>query len=69
LIKALIIDFDLNNQEQESLEAFLTTFKSFTDDWAFNIITVLVNRSFLHLIAPENPSISTPIRLVTDFID
>jgi hypothetical protein len=68
-MEALIIDFDLNNQEQESLEAFLTTFGSFTDDQAFNITTILANRSFLHLIAPENPPVSTPIRPVTDFTD
>jgi hypothetical protein len=33
----------------------------------FNITIVLVNRSFLHLIAPENPFISTLIRPITDF--
>ena len=32
-------------------------------------MTILADRSFLHLIAPENPLISTPIRPVTDFID
>ena len=68
-MEALIIDFDSNNQEQESPEAFLTTFGSFTDDQAFNITTVLADRSFLHSIAPENPSVSTPIGPVTDFTD
>jgi hypothetical protein len=32
-------------------------------------MTILVNRSFLHLIAPENPLISIPIRPIIDFID
>ena len=68
-MEALIIDFDSNNQEQESLEAFLTTFGSFMDDQAFNITTVLADRSFLHSIAPENPPVSTPIGPVTDFTD
>ena len=31
LIEALIIDFDLDIQEQETSEAFLTTFGPFTD--------------------------------------
>ena len=31
LIKALIIDFDLDAQEQETLEMFLTTFGLFMD--------------------------------------
>jgi hypothetical protein len=30
-IEALIIDFNLNAQEQETLEIFLTTFRPFTD--------------------------------------
>jgi hypothetical protein len=30
---------------------------------------ILVDRSFLHLIAPENPPVSTPIRPIIDFID
>ena len=68
-IEALIIDFDSDTQEQESLKVFLTTFGSFTDDQAFNITTVLADRSFLHSIAPENPPVSTPIRPVTDFTD
>jgi len=54
LIKAFIIDFDLDTQEQETSEIFLTTFKLFTDSQAFNIIIVLANYSFVHLIAPEN---------------
>jgi hypothetical protein len=32
LIKALIINFNLDNQEQKSLEAFLTTFRPFIND-------------------------------------
>jgi hypothetical protein len=48
---------------------FLTTFGPFTDDQAFNIITVLANRSFAHSITPKNPFISIPIRPVTDFTD
>jgi hypothetical protein len=48
---------------------FLTTFKPFTNDQAFNITTVLANHSFIYLITPENPSISTPIRPITDFIN
>jgi hypothetical protein len=32
-------------------------------------MTILANRSFIHLITPKNPSISTPIRPVIDFID
>ena len=31
LTEALIIDFDLNTQEQETLEVFLTTFRPFMD--------------------------------------
>ena len=31
LIEALIIDFNLDTQEQETLETFLTTFRPFTD--------------------------------------
>ena len=31
LIEALIIDFNLDTQEQETLETFLTTFGPFTD--------------------------------------
>jgi hypothetical protein len=32
-------------------------------------MTVLADRSFTHLITPENPSISTPIRPIIDFTD
>jgi hypothetical protein len=48
---------------------FLTTFGPFINNQAFNITTILTNRSFTHLIILENPSISTPIRPVTDFTD
>ena len=68
-IKALIIDFNSDNQEQESLEVFLTTFGPFIDDQAFNIMTILADRSFIHLIALENLPVSTPIGPVIDFID
>ena len=36
-MEALIINFNLNTQEQKTLETFLTTFKPFTDSQAFNI--------------------------------
>jgi hypothetical protein len=32
-------------------------------------MTILTNRSFTHLITPENPFISTPVRPITDFTD
>jgi hypothetical protein len=32
-------------------------------------MTVLADRSFTHLIIPENPFVSTLIRPVIDFID
>ena len=54
LIKAFIIDFNLDTQEQETLEIFLTTFRPFTDSQAFNIMTILADCSFIHLIIPEN---------------
>ena len=66
LIEALIIDFDLEAQEQETSEMFLTIFGSFMDSQAFNIMTVLANYSFIHSIAPENHSASTAIIDVTD---
>ena len=65
-IEALIIDFDSDVQEQETSETFLTTFRPFTDSQAFNITTVLADRSFIHSIAPENYSASTPVTDVTD---
>ena len=36
------------------------------DSQAFNITTVLADRSFIHLIAPENYFISTPVMDVID---
>jgi hypothetical protein len=48
---------------------FLTTFGPFINDQAFNITTILADYSFTHLIIPKNPSVSTPIRPVTDFTD
>ena len=68
-MEALIINFNLDTQEQETLETFLTTFRPFTDSQAFNITTVLADRFFTHLIAPENWPVSTPVRPVTDVID
>ena len=32
-------------------------------------MTILVNHSFIYLITPKNPFISTPIKPVIDFID
>ena len=60
-IKALMIDFNLDTQEQKTSEIFLTTFRPFMDSQAFNIMTVLTDHSFTHLIAPENHSTSTPV--------
>ena len=65
-MEALIIDFDLDDQEQETSETFLTTFGPFTDSEAFNITTVLADRSFIHSIAPEDQYASTPVTDVTD---
>ena len=53
-METLIINFNLDNQEQETLEIFLTIFRPFTDSQAFNITTVLANHSFTHLIAPKD---------------
>ena len=39
------------------------------DNQAFNIITVLADRSFIHLIIPKNQPISIPIRPIIDVID
>src|ERR1700723_4166082 len=48
---------------------FLTTFRPFTDSQAFNITTVLADRSFIYLIAPKNWPTSIPVRPVMDVID
>src|ERR1700722_17911750 len=37
------------------------------DSQAFNIITILADRSFIHLVTPKNHSISTPIIDITDY--
>jgi len=37
------------------------------DSQAFNITTVLADRSFIHLVAPKNHSASTPIIDVIDY--
>ena len=66
-MEALIINFNLNTQEQETLETFLTTFRTFTDSQAFNITTVLANCSFIYLIAPKNHFISNLIIDITDY--
>ena len=68
-IEALIINFNLDTQEQETLETFLTTFGPFTDSQAFNITTVLADRSFTHLIAPENQPASIPVRPIINVTD
>ena len=47
----------------------LTTFRPFTDGQAFNITTVLANRSFIYLIIPKNWPISIPVRPIMDVID
>ena len=39
------------------------------DSQAFNIMTVLADHSFIHLIAPENYSVSIPARPVMDVTD
>ena len=68
-MEALIINFNLDTQEQETLETFLTTFRPFIDSQAFNTITVLANYSFIHLIIPKNQPISISIRPIIDIID
>ena len=66
-MEALIIDFDLDTQEQKTLKTFLTTFRPFIDSQAFNIITVLADCFFIHLIVPKNHFVSTPVMDVTDY--
>jgi hypothetical protein len=66
LTEALIIDFNLNTQEQETLKTFLTTFRPFTDSQAFNIMTILTDHSFIYLIVPKNQFTNTPIMDITD---
>jgi hypothetical protein len=66
LIEALIIDFDSDTQEEVVLEAFLTIYRSFTDNQAFDITTTLADRSFIYLIAPAKPPANTPIKPATD---
>jgi len=66
LIKALIIDFDLEAQEQETSKMFLTTFGPFTDSQVFNIMTVLADHSFIHSVAPESHSASTSVTDITN---
>ena len=46
---------------------FLITFGSFIDSQAFNIMTVLADRSFIHSITPKNHSASTPVIDVVDY--
>ncbi len=69
LIKTFIIDFNLDIQEQETLKTFLITFRPFINSQAFNIITILADYSFIHLIAPKNQPVNTPVRLVIDVTD
>jgi hypothetical protein len=56
----------LDIQKEVVLEAFLTIYKSFIDDQAFNIITILADRSFIYLITPAKPPISTSIKPAMD---
>ena len=68
-IEALIINFNLDTQEQKTLETFLTTFRPFTDSQAFNITTVLADRFFIYLIIPKNQPISIPVRPIINITD
>ena len=52
-MEALIINFNLDTQKQE----------------AFNIITVLADRSFIYLIAPKNQPINISTRSIMDITD
>jgi hypothetical protein len=45
---------------------FLTIYRSFTDDQAFNIITILADCFFIYLIIPVKPLISTSIKPAAD---
>jgi hypothetical protein len=69
LIEALIIDFNSDTQEEVVLEAFLTTYRYFIDNQAFNITTILADRSFIYLITPAKPPISTPVKPAIDVIN
>ena len=68
-MEAFIINFNLDTQKQETLKAFLTTFRPFMDSQAFNIITILANYFFIHLITPKNWPVSIPVRPIIDVID
>jgi hypothetical protein len=48
------------------LEAFLTTYRSFINNQAFNITTILADYSFIYLIIPAKPPASTSIKPATD---
>ena len=48
---------------------FLTTFRPFIDSQAFNIITVLADYSFIHLIAPKNQFINISVKPITNITD
>ena len=48
---------------------FLIIFRPFTDSQAFNIITILADCSFVHLIALKNQSVNTSVGPVTDITD
>jgi hypothetical protein len=45
---------------------FLTTYRSFIDDQAFDIITILADRSFIYLIIPVKPPASMFIKPAAD---
>ena len=47
-------------------EAFLTTYRYFTDDQAFDITTILADHSFIYLIIPAKPPASIPVKPATD---
>ena len=68
-MEAFIINFNLDTQKQETLKAFLTTFRPFMDSQAFNIITILANYFFIHLITPKNQFINISVKPVMDITD
>ena len=68
-MEALIINFNLNIQKQETLKTFLTTFRLFIDSQAFNTITILADHFFIYLIIFKNQSINISIKPITDIID
>jgi hypothetical protein len=45
---------------------FLTTYRSFIDNQAFNITTILADRSFIYLTTPIKPPVSILIKPAID---